>query len=53
LGTLKPNTSLQFDLSLLALEPGVHAPRGLQLHDVQSGELIEIGPLAPVLVLEA
>lgn len=51
LGLLKPQTSLPFTLSLLPLEPGVHAVSGLQLVDVQTGEAFDVGPLAPLLVL--
>jgi hypothetical protein len=44
---------VSFSLTFLGLEPGTHAPAGVSLVDVHTGEVTELEPLAPVLVVEA
>ena len=51
LGVLKPLASTQVTLSLIALETGTRKITGLQLLDVASNTLHEVGPLTDVCVV--
>ena len=50
LGTLKPNTSKQLELQLIAIEPGVQKLSGMQLIDALTEQVHEVGTIADVLV---
>ena len=52
LGTIKPHSSINVTLRLIALEPGLKKISGMQLIDTVSSETIEVGPIADVLVVE-
>lgn len=53
LAPVAPGATASFSLSFLGIEPGVHTPAGVSLIDVHTGEVTELEPLAPVLVVEA
>jgi len=51
LGTFRPNSSQSVTIRMLAIETGMHRVTGLQLIDVLSEQVHEVGSLADIFVL--